>query len=68
MNSRYKGEPADFVTDPQCFRCRHYHGKVYCTAFKDGIPGTIMTNIHDHRNPYFGDNGIRFEPIRADNG
>lgn len=49
---------------PQCLRCRHYvRGTRTCPAFPDRIPGPIMANEHDHREPYPGDHGIRFEPM-----
>lgn len=56
--------------DPQCFRCRHFHaasvqqGLYRCDAFPDGegIPVAILMADHDHREPFPGDRGIRFEP------
>jgi hypothetical protein len=53
---------------PQCFRCIHLDestpGKMRCPAFPGAeIPMAIRTNSHDHREPYRGDHGIRFEPI-----
>ena len=51
---------------PQCFRCKHMHdGASYtCDAFPEvaGIPEAILTNEHDHEEPFPGDHGIRFEP------
>jgi len=54
----------------QCADCRHWRGGTKCAAFPERIPGTILRNEHDHREPYEGDNGIRFEPVegRSDEG
>ena len=66
----------------QCSMCVNYIGvhqdgfdetseRHICTAFGsehlNGIPKKIMMGIHDHREPYPGDNGIRFEPIQDSN-
>ncbi len=56
---------------PQCFGCRHFHrgdpgdGPMTCDAFPDGegIPMAILLGDHDHREPYNGDHGLRFEPL-----
>ncbi|MEO3826949.1 hypothetical protein [Actinomadura sp. B10D3] len=33
----------------------------YCDAFPEGVPNEIYRNGFDHRNPFEGDRGIRFE-------
>lgn len=53
---------------PLCMNCVHYRGLArtrprQCTAFGDGdIPLAIWLEGFDHRHPYPGDGGIRFEP------
>ncbi len=47
----------------QCVWCRHRadDGR-RCRAFSKEIPDAILKNRHDHRYPYDGDHGLRFEP------
>jgi len=51
---------------PQCDTCKHFNYNRrgnYCAAFNDTpIPLEILHNQFDHRQPYEGDNGIRWEP------
>lgn len=47
----------------QCVWCRHRSaGGRNCRAFPKGIPEAIAANRHDHRQPFDGDYGVRFEP------
>ena len=46
----------------QCVRCKHWIRQMECEAFDGPIPVEILSNEHDHRKPYPGDNGIQFEP------
>lgn len=49
-------------TEPQCHSCKHWHeGTLTCDAFPGGIPVGFFTGRFDHRKPYPGDNGIRYE-------
>ena len=51
---------------PLCNGCIHLVAGGTCEAFPGGIPVKILTGQHDHRKPYKGDNGIRFEPIEEE--
>lgn len=49
----------------QCVGCQHYLGDRHCKAYPfDGpeIPEAIVLGEHDHRKPFKGDKGIRWEP------
>ena len=52
---------------PICQSCQRYrpfdldHPIAFCEAFPKAIPDAILNNGFDHRKPFPGDNGIRFE-------
>ena len=54
----------------QCLECSRLRGNkpgkkgFFCDAFPKGVPLKVMFNGHDHRRPYPGDAGIRFEPAK----
>ena len=55
------------MTLPQCAFCKHLRRDDLsgnrCGAFHAGIPAEVFLNEHDHREPYPGDNDVRFEPV-----
>lgn len=56
------------LVDPaQCFTCKHFDRQdgLSCSAF-DRIPGEILDMNFDHRKPYPGDQGVRWEPKEPD--
>lgn len=55
----------------QCFNCTRFlgvndEGAPYCAAFPDGIPRQILTGEADHRDPFPGDGGIRFDEFYSE--
>lgn len=60
----HEGDAEMFVVASQCLICRHFRpSRTTCTAFVNSVPGSIFVNEVDHRQPYEGDGGIRWEPI-----
>ena len=60
------------ITQSQCFACKHVRFvgdrlTQQCDAFPVRIPDEIFglnpERMPDHRLPYDGDHGIRFEPL-----
>lgn len=52
---------------PACLNCKHFisiKGAI-CKAFPEGIPDAIYVGGYDHTKPFFGDQGITFEPITS---
>ena len=47
----------------QCAMCKHKRANATCAAYPGKIPDAILTNEHDHKQPFAGDNGIRFEVL-----
>lgn len=48
----------------QCATCKHFQKDGTCPAFPELVaPPLDILDMHvDHRNPYPGDHGIRWEP------
>jgi hypothetical protein len=51
--------------ESDCFMCRHLfpRGIPRCAAYPDGIPWEIQAGQVDHRLPYAGDHGVRYEAM-----
>ena len=54
----------------QCQTCRHFQNASYlkgdmlvCAVYPEGIPDEILSMKHDHRKPFKGDKGQRYEPV-----
>lgn len=57
------------VAPPICGGCKHLRGDLRepkCDAFPAGIPNEILLSRADHRQPFAGDQGIRFDPKDAE--
>lgn len=64
------------IRESQCIYCKHFQGATsqgnpqgnpfatpkICAAFPQGIPQEVLLTIHDHRLPFDGDHGVRYEP------
>lgn len=48
----------------QCASCTHLQLALKCKAFPKGIPEAVLNGKYDHRKPYKGDHGVRFERIK----
>jgi hypothetical protein len=58
---------ADSISAPLCSGCLHFmpdEPELVCKAYPGGIPDAIIEGKVDHRKPFKGDNGIRFEPLQ----
>lgn len=59
------------IAAPICLVCTRYRREdgeygFRCDAFPNGIPEAITMSKRDHRKPYRGDNGLRFDPVDDD--
>ena len=62
MSERFVWREGEVVVfDSQCDICSHRREGDTCEAFPGGIPAEILSNEHDHREPYPGDGGYRYE-------
>jgi hypothetical protein len=53
-----------FLMSPICYYCQHSNGRT-CSAFPTRIPDEILDGEYDHRYPFPGDNGIRFQLLEG---
>ena len=52
------------IRPSQCGSCRNLVNDLLwtCRAYPSGIPAAILSGRYDHRKPFLGDGGIRYEP------
>lgn len=48
-----------------CQNCTRLGRTLSCEAYPAGIPFAITSGFHDHRKPYPGDRGLRYNPTDA---
>jgi hypothetical protein len=61
---KFVWEPGDLEVLGQCLSCVHKHGGANtCDAYPGGVPEPITWGEVDHRLPYPGDHGVRFEAV-----
>lgn len=51
------------ATSNQCQRCQNYLGRSCFAFWPKKIPDAIMEGRKDHRKPFPGDKGIRWERV-----
>ena len=74
LSERFAGTQISVVYAPYrpCQACAHYRGfqpgadVLTCDAYPEKIPIPIWALEHDHREPYPGDGGVRFEDYEPD--
>ena len=57
------------IVAPICIGCTRLVGDLWdpkCVAFPAGIPSPILWSEKDHRKPLAGDNGLQFNPRKAE--
>lgn len=47
-----------------CLLCDNYIEKGRCRAFPEGIPDALYPFGKKHTEPFPGDNGVRFTPLK----
>jgi hypothetical protein len=65
VNPEKFGIDAGDLVVSQCQLCRHRARPAsfpVCKAFPGAIPQELLDNEADHRRPFEGDDGVRFEP------